>query len=262
MTLIDIGVNLAARQFRADRDAVVDRALAAGVAQLVLTGTSERDSEAVSALAAARPEALSCTAGVHPHNAKDFRDPDSVGLIEALAALPHVRAVGECGLDFNRDFSPRPDQVRAFEAQLDIAARLGLPVFLHERDAHARMLEILRDWRPRLVGGVVHCFTGGPEQARAYLDLDLHLGVTGWVCDERRGHDLQAAARLIPLERMMLETDAPWLTPRDLRPRPKGGRNEPAFLPHVAQALARLRGQPAEQIAAATTATARAFFGL
>jgi TatD DNase family protein len=171
-------------------------------------------------------------------------------------------AVGECGLDFNRDFSPRPEQERWFEAQLALAAEVGRPVFLHQRDAHRRFLEILRPWRDRLTGGVAHCFTGGPEEVRDLLDLDLHVGVTGWIGDERRGEALRAAVRQIPLDRLLLETDAPYLLPRDVRPKPPKGRNEPAFLPLVLQEVARQVGLPPQEIAERTTENARRLFWL
>lgn len=258
--LIDIGVNLADKRFAADRDAVVDRARAAGVEVMVLTGTRLATSAAVAELAAARPGVLFSTAGVHPHDAKTV-DEATADALRALAARPEVVAIGECGLDFDRDFSPRPQQRAAFAMQLELAAELSMPVFLHARSAHEAMCELLGA-QPLPAGGVVHCFTGGPAEAEAYLALGLHIGVTGWICDDRRADELRAAVKVIPLDRLMLETDAPYLTPRDLRPKPKRGRNEPAFLPHVAAALARWMGREVDEVAAVTTATARRFFGL
>ncbi|MBV1857616.1 MAG: TatD family hydrolase, partial [Nannocystaceae bacterium] len=141
------------------------------------------------------------------------------------------------------------------------AAEVQLPVFLHERDAHSELCEMLEPFRPRLAGVVVHCFTGGPEQAARYLAMDTYLGITGWVCDERRGQALREAVAMIPEDRLMLETDAPFLTPRDA---PKGTprRNEPAMLPHVLGAVAKLRGQTPQAVARAATANTRRFFGL
>ena len=173
-----------------------------------------------------------------------------------------MRAVGECGLDFDRDFSPRPLQEKALEEQLALAVELQMPVFLHEREASQRLLEILRDYRDRLPAAVVHCFTGERRALYAYLDLDLHIGITGWVCDERRGTHLHPLLRDIPDERLMLETDAPFLLPRTLRPKPKSGRNEPAFLGEVLREVALHRGQPEDSLAAQTTRNARAFFGI
>ncbi|MEZ4294675.1 MAG: TatD family hydrolase [Polyangiaceae bacterium] len=255
--LVDIGVNLAHARFRNDRDEVIARALAAGVPQMILTGTSEPASEAVLSLAKKRRGTLYSTAGVHPHDAKSC-GPRTIDALRALCRNAEVVAVGECGLDFNRNFSPPPVQERWFTEQLALAAEMKLPVFLHERDAHDRFLAIVREQRASLCGGVVHCFTGTAAEAKAYLDLDLDLGITGWICDDRRGVGLRDVVKRVPLSRLMVETDAPFLTPRDLSPRPD--RNEPAFLPHVLRAVAASMGLPAEEVAAATTATAHRLF--
>ena len=254
----DIGVNLTHRRFAHDTDAVLARARAAGVATLVLTGTSLGASRAALAMARGRPGLLA-TAGIHPHDAKSFDD-DALAALRELAAAPEVRAVGECGLDFDRDFSPRPMQERCFAAQLALAAELGLPVFLHERAAHGRFRAILAEHRPRLRGAVVHCFTGTGAELDDYLALDCHIGITGWICDERRGRHLRELVGRIPADRLMVETDAPFLTPRDLRPQPAGGRNEPALVPHIGAAVAGARGETPEALAAATTRTASTFF--
>jgi TatD DNase family protein len=258
--LIDIGVNLTHASFHQDRELVVDRAAAAGVTTLVLTGTSLRGSQLALDLAAGRP-ALRATVGVHPHDAKSAGE-EQLRALRGLGARSECVAIGECGLDFNRDFSPRPVQERVFEAQLSIAAALGKPVFLHERDAHERFHAILAGQRSRLRGAVVHCFTGTGPELDAYLALDCHIGITGWICDERRGLHLRQLVRRVPLDRLMLETDAPFLTPRTMRPRPPRDRNEPAFLPHVLDAVAASLGRPRDEVARATTATARRFFGL
>ena len=264
MQLIDIGVNLTNSNFAGDEANVLDRAAEAGVGQMVLTGTSLPGSEAAMHLChILDPEALRlfCTAGVHPHDASSWTQASDAALRDLLGQ-PRARAVGECGLDFNRDFSPRPQQEQAFEAQLAIAVDLGLPVFLHERDAAPRMLAILKTYRDHLAAAVVHCFTGEREALFAYLDLDLHIGITGWICDERRGTHLHSLVSSIPRGRLMLESDAPYLLPRTLRPRPKHGRNEPAYLPLVLAEVARHRGETPADTAQHTTACARAFFNL
>jgi TatD DNase family protein len=264
MQLIDIGVNLTHGSFAKEREAFLQRAYDAGVCQLVLTGTSPDDSEA--ALELCRqfdPEGrrLFATAGLHPHEASQWSS-DSARRLRELLAEPQVRAVGECGLDFNRDFSPRPQQERALEEQLALACELGRPVFLHEREASERLLAILGEFRDRLPAAVVHCFTGEKRALYAYLDRDLHIGITGWICDERRGSHLHPLVREIPAGRLMLESDAPYLLPRTLRPRPKHGHNEPAFLNEVLKEVARHRDETPETLAAHSTACARAFFGL
>lgn len=259
--LIDIGVNLTDRSFRDDRAAVLERARAAGVTTLILTGTTEAGSEAAAELAGAHPGVLYATAGVHPHHAKSCTDA-TLPRLRALAARPEVVALGECGLDYFRDNSPRPTQDRWFEAQLELAEELELPVFLHERDAHQRLVEILRR-HPRVLGrGVVHCFTGTREQAEALLSMELFIGITGWICDERRGLHLREVVRHIPLDRLMIETDAPYLLPRTLPSPPKDRRNEPAFLVHVLATIAEALDRDPEEIGAATTETARRFFRL
>lgn len=261
VSLVDIGVNLTHAAFDADRQPVIERAIAAGVHTMILTGTTAEESQKALILARQYPDILYSTAGVHPHDVKHC-DPQTIPQLRELAAHSPVVAIGECGLDFNRDYSPRPEQEHCFEAQLQLACDLGLPVFLHERDAHVRFLEILKPYRHQLVPGVVHCFTGSEAELKAYLDWGLHIGITGWICDERRGLHLQELVRSIPLDRLMLETDAPYLTPRTLRPKPKSGRNEPAFLPHVLQTVANSLGQAPEVVADVTTQTARQFFRL
>lgn len=257
--LIDIGVNLTSRQFTHDLDEVIARGVEAGVSQMIVTGTSLTTSEAAATLATRFPGQLYATAGIHPHGASAFRSEAETAL-EALAAKPEVVAIGECGLDFNRDYSPRPEQERCFEAQLDLATRLNIPVFLHERDAHARFINILGRYRDKLPAVVVHCFTGSAEALRSYLELDCHIGITGWICDERRGLGLRELVAQIPSDRLMIETDAPWLTPRNIRPKPK--RNEPMYLPYVAREVAACTGRSVDEVAADSTATAIRFFGL
>ena len=259
--LVDIGVNLTHDSFDPDRDDVIRRAAQKGVARLVVTGTSVTASVKAVELAAAHPGALFATAGVHPHHAHEL-DAHSVEALRALLEHPSVVAVGECGLDYYRDFSPRPRQREAFAAQLELAAATRRPVFLHQRDAHANFVAMLRDFRARLTGGVAHCFTGGPAALEDCLDLGLYIGVTGWICDERRGQALRAALPAVPLDRLLVETDAPYLLPRDLRPPPKSRRNEPQFLTHVVERVAALLDIDPAAVAEATTANAERLFGL
>lgn len=258
MQLVDIGANLTHAAFQPDLDAVVARAHAAGVGELVITGTGVEESRAAVALAAAR-RGLYATAGVHPHHASDSNDA-TIPALREIARHPKVVAIGECGLDFNRNYSPHPSQEQWFLAQLELGIELGKPLFLHSRDAHPRFAEILRAHRP--AKAVAHCFTGEQAELHAYLDLGLYIGITGWICDERRGRHLLGLVRDIPRDRLLLETDAPYLTPRDLRPQPKARRNEPAFLPHIARAVAHALGRPVEDVAVETTRNARGLFSL
>jgi len=256
--LVDIGVNLAHGSFRSDREQVVQRALDAGVRTMVVTGTSVETSREGVELARQYPGRIFATAGVHPHDSRHCTEA-TVPELRRLAGSPEVVAIGECGLDFNRNFSPRPEQEKWFEAQVALAEELHLPLFLHERDAGERFCQILESAR-KTVPAVIHCFTGRGEELKAYLDLGLHIGITGWICDERRGRHLHELVKEIPLERLMLETDAPFLLPRTMPKRPKDGRNEPAFLTLVLQTVADCLGKPADEVALATTKTARQFF--
>lgn len=259
--LADIGVNLTDKRFDRDRDEVLERARQAGITYQILTGTDAASSRA--ALELARREAdLFCTAGVHPHVARDF-SADTATELEELLQAPEVRAVGETGLDFNRDFSPRPLQEKAFIAQLELAVRLQRPVFLHQRDAHERFLPILKEFRDTLPNAVVHCFTGTREELFDYLDLDCHIGITGWLCDERRGGTLRKLAGNIPSGRLLVETDAPWLLPRDLPEKPPvKGRNEPSLLPWIVKRLAECRGEEPDSLGRTTFENTLAFFDL
>ncbi len=257
--LVDIGVNLAHRSYHSDRDAVIRRAQGAGVRWMGITGTSVESTRSAIDLARAHPGAMFATAGIHPHDA-GTATAEALKHLEELAKAPEVKAMGECGLDFDRDFSPRPAQEQAFEAQLELAASNGLPVFLHERAAHGRFLSLLGKHRPRLRRAVVHCFTGTAEELDAYLALDLHIGITGWICDERRGKGLRSLVGRIPPDRLMIETDGPYLTPPAAKA--PGRRNEPAFLTYVLEEVARSAGRPAPEVAVETTRTAIRFFGL
>jgi TatD DNase family protein len=262
--IIDIGANLGNKAFREDLDHVLGRALDAGVETIVATGTSVTASQHTWEIAQQerqRSPRLFATAGIHPHHASQY-GPDSLVALRELCARREVVAVGECGLDFDRNFSPRDAQLRCFEAHLELAAELQMPVFLHERSAHEDFAAILAKHRARIPRGVVHCFTGTAEALARYLDLDMHIGITGWICDERRGTHLRELVRRIPKSRLMIETDAPYIMPRDIRPKPKSNRNEPALLTHVVRAVAAARGESRDELARSTTETARAFFAL
>ncbi|HEX8756865.1 MAG TPA: TatD family hydrolase [Steroidobacteraceae bacterium] len=257
--LIDIGINLAHESYEPDRSAVMARAQAAGVVQMLVTGSSAASSRTALCLSRQYAGRLFATAGVHPHHATELTAAVLTDLGE-LAMEPQVLAVGECGLDYYRNYSPRTAQREAFHRQLELASRCGKPVFLHQRDAHGDFIAILREHWPALAGGVAHCFTGGGAELECYLELGLAIGITGWICDERRGAHLLELVRRIPAERLLLETDGPYLLPRDLRPMPPSRRNEPVYLAHIAAVVARARGEPAEALARSSTDAARRLF--
>lgn len=259
--LIDIGANLTHDSFAEDLPEVLARAEGAGVARLVVTGSSDQGNIDAAELADAHPGRLYATAGVHPHHAADYTDA-SDELIRSLLLRKSVVAVGECGLDYFRDFSPRDAQTEAFRSQLDIAADTNMPVFLHQRDAHDDFVAILEPLLAKIPRAVAHCFTGDGAALHDYLQLGLYIGITGWICDERRGLHLQEIVGEIPDDRLLIETDAPYLMPRTLNPKPSSRRNEPHYLPEVLRIVAAARGQSEEHIATITTANAVRFFDL
>jgi TatD DNase family protein len=261
MELLDIGANLTHESFQHDFDEVLQRGVAHGVKRMMVTGASRTGSEHALALAVAYPGRLYATAGVHPHHAIDY-DEATDATLRALAGEPQVRAIGETGLDYNRNYSPRNVQLAVFEKQLAIAVDMQMPLFLHQRDAHEDFLALLKTVRHKVPAAVVHCFTDTREALHDYLDLDCYIGITGWICDERRGTHLREFVREIPANRLLLETDAPYLLPRTVRPQPSHRRNEPMYLAHICAEVARDRGQTPEQVAAASTAAAETFFGL
>ena len=263
--MIDIGANLTHASFQHDLTDVLARARAHGVAQMVVTGADAEGARAALALARAHPGELFATAGVHPHHASAF-DADTEQLLRELHAHAEVVAVGETGLDYHRNFSPRDAQLFAFERQLELAAACGKPLFLHQRDAHADFLacmdNAMRVHAGRIGRAVVHCFTGTRAELFDYLDRDFYIGITGWICDERRGQHLRELVGSIPAARLMLETDAPYLLPRNLAPMPSHRRNEPMYLAHICAEVARDRGEDVAVTAAASSAAARVFFAL
>jgi TatD DNase family protein len=259
--MIDVGANLTHDSFDADRDAVLARAWQAGLDAIIVTGASADSNEKALELARAHPGRLYSTAGLHPHHATDWNE-SLAARIAQLGNQKEVVALGECGLDYFRDFSPRDRQRSAFIAQLGLAVQADKPVFLHQRDAHGDFLAILKDYRRALVDCVVHCFTDTAAALDDYLALDCYIGITGWVCDERRGKHLIEAVKRIPANRLLIETDAPYLLPRTIQPHPKDRRNEPAYLPWVLRAIAAARSEDETSLATQTTDNAKRFFRL
>ena len=257
--LTDIGANLAHDSFNDDLPDVLQRAREAQVDRIVVTGSSIDSNDAAHRLAG-RFGNLFCTAGLHPHHAGEFDAAVHARLAEQMRR-PAVRAAGECGLDYFRNYSPADAQARAFAAQLDLAIELGLPVFAHQRDAHADFMQVLLPRLDQLTRVVVHCFTGTAEELDSYLAHDLYVGITGWICDERRGKHLLELVQRIPADRLMIETDAPYLLPRTLRPKPSSRRCEPAHLTEVARVVADARGTDVATLALETSTNASRFFG-
>lgn len=263
MDLVDICFNFTSNAFRDDEVEVIKRANQAGVSRFILTGSNVQDSEYALQLSTQHTDMYS-TAGVHPHLAKEWTN-ETVNQLRQLAEHKNVVAIGEAGLDYNRNYSNPVEQKIAFQLQLELATELAIPILLHERDAHKDFAQLLSHSRDQLDKVVVHCFTGTAKELDCYIDLDCHIGITGWICDERRGQHLHEIIKRIPANRLMIETDSPYLLPRDLPdepsfPKPKGRRNEPAYLPHILSTLAYCRETSVEQTAVETTQTAKEFF--
>jgi TatD DNase family protein len=264
-TFIDIGINLTNKQFHNDIDTIVQNALDADVSKMILTGTSIKNSELSSKIAQQYPGVLYATAGIHPHDAKNF-DEQSISKLKILLKQAHIISVGECGLDFDRDFSPRPIQEQCYKAQLELSIEVQKPLFLHERAAFERFMAITNEYLPQLPKAVVHCFTGSLTEAKSYLDKGFYLGFTGAISDSNRFAHLKEVLQYIPLDRMLIETDAPFMLPKNV---PKQTltkyherRNEPAFLPFVAGTIAQFKGISRNTVAEASSKNAKDFFGI
>lgn len=261
MQIIDIGVNLMHRSFTPDRENVVDDASFEGVSPLIITGTSERDSISSVKYASRYPGKLYTTVGVHPHDVKSCNN-NTISVLKELSINDCVVAIGECGLDYNRDFSPRDVQRKWFEKQIELAIDVNKPLFLHERDALTDFVSILKGYASQKPKMVVHCFTGVEEALDIYLDMECYIGITGWICDERRGRHLAQLVKKIPLDKLMIETDAPFLTPRNMKEQPKHGRNEPKYLVHIAEDIARILNMNVEDLAEQTYLNTCRFFNI
>jgi TatD DNase family protein len=261
MMLVDIGANLTHQSFELDYAEVLEKAQLDGVKHIIITGTDLITSEASASLASKHPNFLSSTVGIHPHNASKA-SPKQLAHLAQLIEHNKVVAIGETGLDYNRNYAPKKDQLKIFQHHLELAKNFNKPLFLHQRDSHKDFLPLLQRYRPYIVGGVVHCFTDNEESLLEYLDLDMHIGITGWICDERRGQDLQKIVHHIPLDRLLLETDAPYLLPRTIKPKPKTRRNEPRYLKDVAAHVAKHMSLEIEEVAACSTRNAIKLFDL
>ena len=261
MKFIDIGANLTHESFRNDLDDVIKNAKKTGIIHIMLTGTDLQTNLEAANLATSKPSFLSSTVGFHPHIADKVEESDFTRAVKLLNSK-HVVAIGETGLDYNRNFSSKKAQLKVFEQHLELATQIKLPLFLHQRDAHSDFFPLLNKYRHNIAGGVIHCFTADKTALDAYLDIEMHIGITGWICDERRGKGLQDIVHRIPENRLLLETDSPYLLPRSIKPRPKSRRNEPKFLPEVAKLVSEYSAKTLKEIAYLTTLNAKTLFNL
>ena len=253
--LSDSHAHLTLEHFDPDREAVIARAREAGIGRIVTIASFIGDAEACAALAA-RHDFVHFAAGVHPHEAKNFT-PEVAAAIRRTATLPKGVAIGEIGLDYHYDFSPRDAQRRVFREQIALARELKLPIVIHTREAWDDTLLILEEEKARDVGGVFHCFSGRTEQARRCLEFGFFLSFAGPVTF-KNATDLAEAAVYAPIDRLLCETDSPYLTPHPFR----GRRNEPARVRLVVERIAALKGLTAEEIGEATTRNLERVFRL
>lgn len=259
--MIDVGANLTHDSFDKDRDEVIKQAQAAGVEAFIITGSDVACSQKAMQLAHQYEHCCYATAGIHPHHASEFNG-ETEAQLQTLLNNDKVLAVGETGLDYFRDFSPRPAQIFSFEQHIQLAIDNKMPMFLHQREAHVDFQPILKDHRDQLNHVLVHCFTDDEKALFDYLDLDCFIGITGWICDERRGSHLIDLVKNIPLDRLLIETDSPYLIPRNLDPKPKTRRNEPKYLPHIADFIAQQINLSTAELAAITTDNSKTFFNI
>jgi len=259
--MIDIGANLTHDSFDKDRDEVIKQAQAVGVEKFIITGSDVECSEKAMQLAQQYDDCCYATAGIHPHHASQFNG-EAEAQIQTMLSDDKVVAVGETGLDYFRDFSPRAAQIFSFEQHIQLASDNTMPMFLHQRDAHVDFKPILKAHRDQLNHVVVHCFTDNEKALFDYLDLDCYIGITGWICDERRGAHLLELVKNIPINRLLIETDSPYLMPRNLNPKPKSRRNEPKYLPHIAAFIAQQLDMSVDELTAITTDNSQTFFNI
>ena len=245
---IDIGANLTHESFHQDLELVLENAIAAGLYKIIITATSVDETNRAIECTDLNPSLLWATAGVHPHNAKNTSD-NFIEELEKLAMHNKVIAIGECGLDYCRNFSTPKKQRAVFEKQIKLSLKTGLPLFLHQRDAHEDFITMLKEQSVNEIKGVTHCFTGDKGQLKDHLDLGLYIGITGWVCDPRRNQDLLESIKYLPMDRLLIETDAPYLMPKELENKLKTRSNEPKYIREIAEFISNQKGIEIEDLA-------------
>ena len=261
-SLIDICFNCTHEAFQEDLDSVLQRASANKVTRMIIPASSLEDSRSAVEIAERYPGTLYAGIGIHPHLARQWTTNTFEQLRELTKNRPPVKTIGETGLDYYRNYSTPQQQQHAFEQQIHLAECTNLPIFLHQRNAHEDFMALIKPHRDKLNNAVVHCFTGNKKELSDYLDLDMYIGITGWICDERRGENLQELVQYIPENRLLIETDAPYLLPRSLPDRPKSRRNEPSFLTHIANKVAVCRNVTPAEISEHTSTNTIRFFNL
>ena len=237
--LFDIACNFSSDRFDKDLDAVIERAKINNVNKFLIVSASLNDFEKTYNIYKSNLKEAFFSIGTHPHHANEI-DEEQIKNMRKMVGEYNPSCIGETGLDFFRNLSSHDEQTYAFEEQIKIAIDFNKPLYLHQRDSHSEFIKIIGEYKDYLPKSVVHCFTGTQSELEDYLDLGFYIGLTGWVCDERRNVELRQSIKNIPLDRLMLETDCPYLIPRNLDRKPKNNRNEPSFLPHIAKEISGL----------------------
>lgn len=259
MKAIDIGVNLTDKQYNKDRKDVVDEAVRNDIGMIITGCTAYSNKAAIDFIRNNPKYNLKCTIGLHPHNANQYTEDFLIGYLDMLDKNRDIIvAIGEIGLDYDRMRSPKDIQIHTFMEMIDMAKKYKLPMFLHERDAVDDFYSILSANKELAQNSVVHCFTGNKDTVGKYLKLGCMIGITGWICDDRRNQDLIEAVKYIPLDRLMVETDGPYLTPRCLKTR----RNVPSNLPYVWRKIAEVIGKEEDEVREVTLNNTIRFFNL
>ena len=257
--IADIACNFTSDRFDNDLDEVIDRAIANHITKFGLICSRLRDIDKLLEIYNRYSKDVFFTIGVHPHHANEI-NAEYLKKLKEVINNNNPHAIGETGLDFFRNLSTYEEQIFAFEEQIKIAIDTNKPLFLHQRDSHDDFIKILRKYSSDINKSVVHCFTGTKEQLNDYLELDCYIGVTGWICDAKRNVELRKTIKNIPLERLMIETDCPYLIPKNLEEKPKNSRNEPTYLNHIANEVAALMKKDINDIREKTYKTSLSFF--
>ena len=256
---IDIACNFTHDSFKDNLDEVLNNAEHAGVDKFVLLCASLDDIDPIKVIQNNTPEKFFISAGIHPHHATEILEINYDALFNKLKSI-NPNAIGETGLDYFRNISPPDIQKKSFGMHIEIAKELNLPLYLHQRDAHSDFIRIIKENISNFPKFVVHCFTGTQAELDEYLELGAYIGLTGWICDAKRNIDLRKSIKNIPIEKMMIETDSPYLIPKNLIVKPKKNINEPKYLPHIANEICELTGYELEELKLATSNNAIKFF--
>ena len=256
---IDIACNFTHDSFKDNLDEVLNNAEHAGVDKFVLLCASLDDIDPIKVIQNNTPEKFFISAGIHPHHATEILEINYDALFNKLKSI-NPNAIGETGLDYFRNISPPDIQKKSFGMHIEIAKELNLPLYLHQRDAHSDFIRIIKENISNFPKFVVHCFTGTQAELDEYLELGAYIGLTGWICDAKRNIDLRKSIKNIPIEKMMIETDSPYLIPKNLMFKPKKNINEPKYLPHIANEICELTGYELEELKLATSNNAIKFF--